>query len=127
MQWPEVTGLLDKVGVKMNTVKSGSMKAEPSPFKPLDDENRQLLDAMIAAVEELTAQGVADMLPPGQYNRVLVVDDQAESLRELTAITPQRRAIARVSTGDQSSKVASRSKSGGTPSGRLRSPLRSSA
>ncbi len=47
MQWPEVTGLLDKVGVKMNTVKSGSMKAEPSPFKPLDAENRQILDEMI--------------------------------------------------------------------------------
>jgi protease-4 len=48
MQWPEVSGLLDKIGVKMNTVRSGSMKAEPSPFKPLDEENRQLLDEMIA-------------------------------------------------------------------------------
>lgn len=48
MQWPEFTGLLDKVGVKMNTVKSGSLKAEPSPFKPLDDENRKILDDMIA-------------------------------------------------------------------------------
>jgi protease-4 len=48
MQWPEFTGLLDKVGVKMNTVKSGSLKAEPSPFKPLDDENRKLLEDMIA-------------------------------------------------------------------------------
>ncbi|MFY0615632.1 MAG: signal peptide peptidase SppA [Hyphomicrobiaceae bacterium] len=48
MQWPELTGLLDKIGVKMNTVKSGSMKAEPSPFKPLDEENRRLLDEMIA-------------------------------------------------------------------------------
>ena len=48
MQWPELTGLLDKIGVKMNTVKSGSMKAEPSPFKPLDEENRRLLNEMIA-------------------------------------------------------------------------------
>ncbi len=48
MQWPEVTGLLDKLGVKVNTVKSGSMKAEPSPFKPIDEENRRLLDEMIA-------------------------------------------------------------------------------
>ena len=47
MQWPEVSGLLDKIGVKMNTVKSGSLKAEPSPFKPLDAENRQILDEMI--------------------------------------------------------------------------------
>ena len=48
-----------------------------------------MLVAMATAVEKVTAPGVADMLPPGQYNRVLVVDDQAESLRELTAITPQ--------------------------------------
>ena len=27
MQWPEFTGLLDKLGVKMNTVKSGSLKS----------------------------------------------------------------------------------------------------
>lgn len=48
MQWPEFTGLLDKVGVKMNTVKSGTLKAEPSPFKPLDDENKAILQDMIA-------------------------------------------------------------------------------
>lgn len=48
MQWPEFTGLLDKIGVKMNTVKSGTLKAEPSPFKPIDDENRKILDEMIA-------------------------------------------------------------------------------
>jgi len=47
MQWPEVTGLLDKIGVKMNTLKSGDLKAEPSPFKPLDAENRRVLNDMI--------------------------------------------------------------------------------
>jgi len=48
-----------------------------------------LLARMETALEEVTARGVADMLPPGQYNRVLVVDDQAENLRELTSITTQ--------------------------------------
>ncbi|MBU2533956.1 MAG: signal peptide peptidase SppA [Alphaproteobacteria bacterium] len=47
MQWPEFSGLLDKVGVTMHTVKSGSLKAEPSPFKPVDPETRKLLDQMI--------------------------------------------------------------------------------
>jgi len=47
MQWPEVTGLLDKIGVKMKTVKSGTLKAEPSPFKELDAENRAILEQMI--------------------------------------------------------------------------------
>ncbi len=47
VQWPQVTGLLDKLGVKMNTVKSGNLKAEPSPFSELDSENRALLNEMI--------------------------------------------------------------------------------
>lgn len=48
MQWPEFTGLLDKLGVKMNTVKSGSLKAEPSPFKEIEPETREFLNTMIA-------------------------------------------------------------------------------
>lgn len=48
MQWPEFTGLMDKVGVKMNEVKSGPLKATPSPFQPLDTASKALLDEMIA-------------------------------------------------------------------------------
>ncbi|MBX9925422.1 MAG: signal peptide peptidase SppA [Hyphomicrobiaceae bacterium] len=47
-QWPEFVGLLDKVGVKMNEVKSGNLKATPSPFLPLDDNGRSVMQAMIA-------------------------------------------------------------------------------
>lgn len=48
MQWPEVSGLLEKLGVKMNEVKSGPLKANPSPFQPLDDTGRELTEQMIA-------------------------------------------------------------------------------
>ena len=34
-QWAEVCQLLDKLGVKMNEIKSGPLKANPSPFQPL--------------------------------------------------------------------------------------------
>jgi protease IV len=47
MQWPEFTELLAKVGVKMNEVKSGPLKATPSPFQPLDDQTRALTQTMI--------------------------------------------------------------------------------
>lgn len=47
MQWPEVTGLLDKLGVKMHELKSGKLKASPSPFQPLDEETRQVTAEMI--------------------------------------------------------------------------------
>ena len=33
VQWPDVTRLMDTVGVKLEEVKSSPMKAEPNPFK----------------------------------------------------------------------------------------------
>lgn len=47
VQWPEVTGLLDKLGIKVNEVKSGELKAVPSPFEPLNERGRQLTQGMI--------------------------------------------------------------------------------
>ena len=46
-QWPEVAVLLDKLGVKMNEIKSGNLKAVPSPFLPLDEGGRQVTQNMV--------------------------------------------------------------------------------
>ncbi len=46
-QWPEVSQLMEKVGVKMQEVKSGSLKAAPSPFEPLDPAAREVMEKMI--------------------------------------------------------------------------------
>ena len=48
MQWPEVSELLDKLGVKMNEVKSGELKASPSPFKPMDEASREVTQRMVS-------------------------------------------------------------------------------
>jgi protease IV len=47
-QWADVSQLLDKVGVKMNEVKSGTLKAVPSMFAPLDEPGRKLTEEMVA-------------------------------------------------------------------------------
>jgi protease-4 len=47
-QWAEVTQLMDKLGVKVNEVKSGPLKANPSPFQPLDDAGRSVAEQMVA-------------------------------------------------------------------------------
>ncbi len=47
-QWPEVSGLLDKVGVKMNEIKSGPLKATPSLFEPISPGGRQVAEQMVA-------------------------------------------------------------------------------
>jgi protease IV len=47
MQWPEVSELLAKLGVKVNEIKSGSLKASPSPFQPADEPSKQVAQSMI--------------------------------------------------------------------------------
>jgi protease IV len=47
-QWAEVSQLLDKVGVKMNEIKSGPLKANPSPFQPLDESGKRVAEQMVA-------------------------------------------------------------------------------
>jgi protease-4 len=47
IQWPEVSQMLDKLGVKFNEVKSGNLKAVPSPFEPLNEEGQKVTQSMI--------------------------------------------------------------------------------
>ncbi len=46
-QWPDLSGLLDKIGVKVNEVKTGPLKANPSMFAPIDEAGRQAANAMV--------------------------------------------------------------------------------
>jgi protease-4 len=47
-QWPDLSGLLEKLGIKVNEIKSGPLKANPSPFQPLDQPGRQASEKMVA-------------------------------------------------------------------------------
>jgi len=47
IQWPEVSQMLDKIGVKFNEIKSGDLKAVPSPFEPLSPEGQKVTKSMI--------------------------------------------------------------------------------
>ena len=47
LQWAEVSQMMDKIGVQMNEIKSGPLKAVPSPFQPLDEAGKQLSQEMI--------------------------------------------------------------------------------
>jgi protease IV len=47
-QWPDVSGLLKTVGVKVETIKSGPLKANPSPFETLDEPGRKLVEDMVS-------------------------------------------------------------------------------
>ncbi|MGE3307836.1 MAG: signal peptide peptidase SppA [Rhizobiaceae bacterium] len=47
VQYPDVTGLMDKIGVKLEEVKSSPLKAEPSPFNTTTEEERAMVRRMI--------------------------------------------------------------------------------
>ncbi len=46
-QWAEIHDLLSRLGVKMNTLKSGPLKAQPNPFEPLTPEARRVTEELV--------------------------------------------------------------------------------
>ncbi|HEX9702626.1 MAG TPA: S49 family peptidase, partial [Rhodospirillales bacterium] len=47
MQTADVTGLLDKLGIKPETIKSGPLKAQPNPMEPFTPDARKATEAVI--------------------------------------------------------------------------------
>jgi protease-4 len=46
-QWPDVSQLMNSLGVKVEELKSGDLKAEPSPFKPASERAKAVTMQMI--------------------------------------------------------------------------------
>lgn len=46
-QWAEVSDLLSKLGVKVDEIRSGPLKAKPSPFTATDEEARHLSEELV--------------------------------------------------------------------------------
>ena len=46
-QYPEVSGLLDRIGVRVEAIKSSPLKAEPSGFTPTSPEAKAALNAIV--------------------------------------------------------------------------------
>jgi len=47
IQYPDVSSLMDKLGIKLEEVKSSPLKAAPSPFKPTNDDERAMVRKLI--------------------------------------------------------------------------------
>jgi protease-4 len=59
-QLPNVTALADKLGVQVNTVKSGPAKDIGNPFRPFSDEDRTVFQGMIDDVYDQFVRAVAE-------------------------------------------------------------------
>ncbi len=59
MQTTDITGLLEKIGVSAEAIKSGPLKAVPSPLEPLNDEVRAATQSIIDDMHALFTSMVA--------------------------------------------------------------------
>lgn len=60
VQSADLTGLLDKLGIKPETVKSSPLKAQPNPLEPFTPEARQATQAVVADIYQLFVQMVQE-------------------------------------------------------------------
>ncbi len=59
MQTADITGLMDKLGVKPETMKSGPFKAQPNPMEPMDDAARAHIQGVIMDMHTMFVDMVA--------------------------------------------------------------------
>ena len=59
MQTADVTGLMEKLGVKPETIKSGIFKAQPNPLEPLDDKARAHIQGVVMDMHAMFVDMVA--------------------------------------------------------------------
>lgn len=58
-QSAEITGLLEKLGISMETVRSGPLKARPNPFEKMSPEAREATEALVDDMYEMFVDMVA--------------------------------------------------------------------
>ena len=60
LQTADITGLLDKLGVKPETIKSGPLKAQPNPLEPFTPAAREATRGVVRDVFEMFVDMVAE-------------------------------------------------------------------
>ena len=83
--FPEISKLLDTLGIRMEEIKSGDLKAEPSPYKPVSDRARQVSLEMVMEGYEWFTGLVAERrgLPIAEVKRL--ADGRVYSGRQAAA------------------------------------------
>jgi protease-4 len=100
VEFPDVTGLMDKVGVKLEAIKSSPLKAEPSPFTPTTDDERAMVQKLISDSYDWFVGLVADRrrLPRDQVLKLadgsIFTGRQAVANKLIDEVGGEREAIA---------------------------------
>src|SRR5262245_15626526 len=97
--WPEISQLLDKIGVKMQEVKSGPLKANPSPYQPMDEQGRRLVEQMVGESQrwflDLVAQrrNIVTAAVPGLEQGRIVSGREARDLKLVDEVGGEAEAV----------------------------------
>lgn len=85
VQYPDLTGLMDKLGVKLEEVKSSPLKAAPSPFKPTTEEERAMVRNMIMDSYDWFVGIVADRRSMSKAEATALADGRVFTGRQALA------------------------------------------
>ena len=100
MQTTDVTGLLEKLGITTEAIKSGPLKAVPSPLEPLTSQGRESTKAVVDDIFDLFVGMVADRRAMAREEVLRLADGrvftggQAVANRLIDEIGDERDAVA---------------------------------
>ncbi|MBT4769018.1 MAG: signal peptide peptidase SppA [Rhodospirillaceae bacterium] len=71
-QTTNVKGLLEKFGIQTDAIKSGKMKAEPSPFEPMTQEVREETEKLVLNIFDMFIAMVVERrrITPSEVNKI---------------------------------------------------------
>jgi protease-4 len=81
----DITGMLDKLGIKPESLKSGPLKAVPSPTEPLTDEARIATQALVLDLFDFFIDLVAERRPLGRAQVLQLADGRVYTGRQAVA------------------------------------------
>lgn len=70
----EVTGLLKKIGVKSELIKSAPLKAQPNPMEPFTDQGRAAIKSVVMDMYEMFVDMVVDRRPLSREQVLTLAD-----------------------------------------------------
>lgn len=84
-QTADITGMLDKLGIKPESLKSGPLKAVPSPTEPLTDEARAATQALVLDLFEFFIDLVVERRPLDRAQVLQLADGRVYTGRQAVA------------------------------------------
>lgn len=100
IKFSNIEGLMDKIGIKSTTVKTGAFKDAGSPTRPLAPEERAMFQAVIDSTHEQFVRAVAEgrKLPPERVRELadgrILSGEQAKGVGLVDKLGGQQEAIA---------------------------------